>query len=87
MKIFPMIRKAGNFTCLLYTSYRPMEIKNPVDPEWEYRVRAVKKVNAKQIRYIVENEFELEEKIRKNRRPTLRILGIEDGAPRSTKRH
>lgn len=68
-------------------AYRPMEIKNPVDPEWEYRVRAVKKVNAKQIRYIVENEFELEEKIRKNRRPTLRILGIEDGAPRSTKRH
>ena len=68
-------------------AYRPMEIKNPVDPEWEYRVRAVKKVNAKQIRYIVENEFELEEKIRKNGRPTLRILGIEDGAPRSTNRH
>ena len=68
-------------------AYRSMEIKNPVDPEWEYRIRAVKKVNAKQIRYIVENEFELEEKIRKNRRPTLRILGIEDGAPRSTKRH
>ena len=32
-------------------AYRPMEIKNPVDPEWEYRVRAVKKVNAKQIRF------------------------------------
>ena len=64
-----------------------MESKNPVDPEWEYRIRAVKKINAKQIRYIVENEFELEEKIRKNGRPTLRILGIEDGAPRSTNRH
>lgn len=63
-------------------AYRSMEIKNPIDPEWEYRIRAVKKVNAKQIRYIVENEFELEEKIRKNRRPTLRILGIEDGVPR-----
>ena len=70
-----------------WDAYRPMEIKNPVDPEWEYRIRAVKKVNAKQIRYIVENEFELEEKIRKNRRPTLRILGIEDWAPRSTNRH
>ena len=68
-------------------AYRPMEIKNPVDPEWEYRIRAVKKVNAKQIRYIVDHEFELEEKIRENRRPTLRIFGIEDGSPRSTKRH
>ena len=63
-------------------AYRSMEIKNPIDPEWEYRIRAVKKVNAKQIRYIVEHEFELEEKIRKNGRPTLRILGIEDGLPR-----
>ena len=68
-------------------AYRPMEIKNPVDPEWEYRIRAVKKVNAKQIRYIVGHDYELEEKIRKNGRPTLRIPGIEDGAPRSTKRH
>ena len=71
-----------------------MESKNPVDPEWEYRIRAVKKINAKQIRYIVGHEYELEEKIRKNGRPTLRILGIEDtwvniedGAPRSTNRH
>lgn len=70
-----------------WEAYRPMEIKNPVDPEWEYRIRAVKKVNAKQIRYIVGYEYELEEKIRKNGRPTLRILGIEDWAPRSTKRH
>ncbi len=23
-------------------AYRPMEIKNPVDPEWEYRIRAVR---------------------------------------------
>ena len=68
-------------------AYRSMEIKNPIDPEWEYRIRAVKKVNAKQIRYIVDHEFELEEKIRENRRPTLRIFGIEDGSPRSTKRH
>ena len=68
-------------------AYRPMEIKNPIDPEWVYRIRAVKKVNAKQIRYIVDHEFELEEKIRENRRPTLRIFGIEDGSPRSTKRH
>ena len=36
---------------------------------------------------IVGHEYELEEKIRKNGRPTLRILGIEDGAPRSTNRH
>ena len=68
-------------------AYRSMEIKNPIDPEWVYRIRAVKKVNAKQIRYIVDHEFELEEKIRENRRPTLRIFGIEDGSPRSTKRH
>ena len=26
-------------------AYRPMEIKNPVDPEWEYRVRAVKTIS------------------------------------------
>lgn len=68
-------------------AYRSMEIKNPIDPEWVYRIRAVKKVNAKQIRYIVDHEFELEEKIRENRRPTLRIFGIEDGSSRSTKRH
>ena len=41
-------------------AYRSMEIKNPIDPEWVYRIRAVKKVNAKQIRYIVDHEFELE---------------------------
>ena len=64
-----------------------MESGNPVDPEWEYRIRAVKKINAKQIRYIVGHEYELEEKIREGGRPTLRILGIEDGAPRSTNRH
>lgn len=57
-------------------AYRPMEIRNPVDPEWEYRIQAVKKINAKQVAYIIENEWELEEKIRENGRPTLQILGL-----------
>ena len=56
---------------------RPMEVKDPVDPEWEYRIQAVKKVNAKQVSYIQNHEWELEEKIRENGKPTLAILGLQ----------
>ena len=58
-------------------AYRPMEVKDPVDPEWEYRIQAVKKVNAKQLSYIQNHEWELEEKIRENGKPTLAILGLQ----------
>lgn len=58
-------------------AYRPMEVKDPVDPEWEYRIQAVKKVNAKQVSYIQNHEWELEEKIRENGKPTLAILGLQ----------
>lgn len=58
-------------------AYRPIEVKNPVDPEWEYRIQAVKKVNAKQVSYIQNHEWELEEKIRENGKPTLAILGLQ----------
>lgn len=58
-------------------AYRPMDVKDPVDPEWEYRIQAVKKVNAKQVSYIQNHEWELEEKIRENGKPTLAILGLQ----------
>ena len=58
-------------------AYRPMEVKDPVDPEWEYRIQAVKKVNTKQVSYIKNHEWELEEKIRENGKPTLAILGLQ----------
>ena len=58
-------------------AYRPMEVKDPVDPEWEYRIQAVKKANAKQVSYIQNHEWELEEKIRENGKPTLAILGLQ----------
>lgn len=58
-------------------AYRPMDVKDPVDPEWEYRIQAVKKVNAKQVSYIQNHEWELEEKIRENGKPTLVILGLQ----------
>ena len=58
-------------------AYRPMEVKDPVDPEWEYRIQVVKKVNAKQVSYIQNHEWELEEKIRENGKPTLAILGLQ----------
>lgn len=58
-------------------AYRPMEVKDPVDPEWEYRIQAVKKVNAKQVSYIQNHEWELEEKIHENGKPTLAILGLQ----------
>lgn len=58
-------------------AYRPMEVKNPIDPKWEYRIQAVKKVNAKQVSYIQNHEWELEEKIRENGKPTLAILGLQ----------
>lgn len=56
--------------------YREMEIKDPVAPDWEYRIQAVKKVNNKQVSYITSHESELEEEIRENGKPTLEILGI-----------
>ena len=58
-------------------AYRPMEVKDLVDPEWEYRIQVVKKVNAKQVSYIQNHEWELEEKIRENGKPTLAILGLQ----------
>lgn len=58
-------------------AYRPMDVKDPVDPEWEYRIQAVKKVNAKQVSYIQNHEWKLEEKIRENGKPTLAILGLQ----------
>ena len=57
-------------------AYRPMEVKDPVDPEWEYRIQDVKRVNAKQVSYIQNHAWELEEKIRENGKPTLAILGL-----------
>lgn len=47
-------------------AYRPMKVKDPVDPEWEYRIQDVKRVNAKQVSYIQNHAWELEEKIREN---------------------
>lgn len=58
-------------------AYRPMEVKDPVAPKWEYQIQAVKKVNAKQVSYIQNHEWELEEKIRENGKPTLAILGLQ----------
>ncbi len=58
-------------------AYRPMKVKEPVNPEWEYRIQAVKKVNSKQVRYIETHERELEDKIRENGKPTLEILKIQ----------
>ncbi len=58
-------------------SYREIEVKEPVNPKWEYRIQAVKKVNSKQVNYIQNHEWELEEKIHKNGRPTLAILGLQ----------
>lgn len=57
--------------------WEPMEIKNPVNSDWEYRIQAVKKVNSKQINHIETHERELEDKIRANGKPTLEILGIQ----------
>ena len=57
--------------------YRPITIKDRVPPVWRYRIKAVKKVNARQVRYIQDHEYELEEKIRENGRPTLEILGVQ----------
>ena len=58
-------------------AYRPMEIKDPVDPDWDYRIQAVRKVNSKQVRYIKNHEWELEDKICENGKPTLEILKIQ----------
>lgn len=58
-------------------AYRNMEIKEPVEPEWTYKIREVKKVNHIQVKYIEDNEWEIEEEIRAHGRPTLEILGIE----------
>lgn len=58
-------------------AYRPMKIKEPVNPEWEYRIQAVRKVNSRQVQYIEAHEWELEDKIRENGKPTLEILKIQ----------
>ena len=58
------------------SAYRQMEIKEPVAPDWEYRIQAVKKVNNKQVNYIISHNSELEDEIRENGKPTLKILGI-----------
>lgn len=58
-------------------AYRPMVIKDPVDPEWEYRIKAVRKVNSKQVQYIEAHKRELEDKIREEGKPTLEILKIQ----------
>lgn len=58
-------------------AYREMEVKESAVPKWEYRIQAVKKVNSKQVSYIQNNEWEIEEKICENGRPTLAILGLE----------
>ncbi len=58
-------------------AYRPMEKKDPVAPEWEYRIQAVRKVNSKQVQYIEAHKWELEDKIRENGKPTLEILKIQ----------
>lgn len=44
-------------------AYRFMEVKDPVAPDWEYIIQAVKKVNRKQIDYIEKHEQEIEDKI------------------------
>lgn len=46
------------------------------DLKWEYKIRAVRKINYRQAQYIIDNEWELEERIRENGRPTLEILGL-----------
>lgn len=58
------------------SAYRNMEVKDPVDPEWEYRIQAVKKVNYKQISYIDNHEWDIIERIKENGKPTLELLGI-----------
>ena len=57
-------------------AYRTMEIKDPVKPRWAYQIKTVKQVNAKQVNYIEKNKMEIEEGIRKNRKPTLELLGL-----------
>ncbi|MBD5096000.1 MAG: hypothetical protein HDT40_03165 [Lachnospiraceae bacterium] len=57
-------------------AYRPMEIKEPIDPDWDYRIQAVKKVNNKQVNYIINHEWEIKAKIIANGKPTLEILGL-----------
>ena len=56
-------------------AYRPMVVKAAITSDWEYRIRAVKKITAKRVKYIQDHEWELEDKIRENGKPTLEILG------------
>lgn len=57
-------------------AYRNMDIKEPLEPEWTYKIRTVKKVNYRQVKYIEDNEREIKEEIGANGRPTPEILGI-----------
>lgn len=52
-----------------------MVVKAAITSDWEYRIRAVKKITAKRVKYIQDHEWELEDKIRENGKPTLEILG------------
>lgn len=57
-------------------AYREMKVKKELNPDWEYKIQAVKQVNNKQVCYINKHSTGLEEKIRANGRPTLGILGV-----------
>lgn len=69
--------KFTTHTIIARKYWEPMEIKNPVNSDWEYRIQAVKKVNSKQINHIETHERELEDKIRANGKPTLEIFGVQ----------
>lgn len=53
-----------------------IQIREPIFPEWKYRIQAVKKVNSEQVQYIESHKWALEDEIRKNGKPTLEILKI-----------
>ena len=55
-------------------AYRPMEVKDPIPPEWEYRIRAVRKVNSKQVKYVADHVEEIIERIRERGRPMVEFF-------------
>lgn len=57
-------------------AYREKVIKEPVEPDWAYRVQAVRKVNNKQVKFIEDNEGTIIEKIRKQGKIDLQMLGL-----------
>lgn len=46
----------------------------PHKDDWQYKVQAVQKVNEKQVQYIVENKYQIIERIIKNKKPELRFF-------------